>query len=142
MNKKMKKKSLFLIIWIGCIILAAVFANLGSQLFPEGSVGYTVFGVFTLIPFVTFIVFLIRWKKTCSSCKEGKMILLDYEDGDSISRTVDVIKADKVKDSKGNLVGTIERKEQETSIWTPKFKIYKCDHCGYESKKVASVRKS
>lgn len=142
MGQKLKPRSLFLIAWIGSIIIAGIIASAGSAMFPEGTTGYTVVSVFTLIAVISFVYYLIKWKNTCPSCKEGKMNLVGYEDGETSLRTDNVVKTDKVKDSKGNLVLTIERKEKESSLVTPKYKIYRCDHCGHEIQKLASVKRS
>ncbi|MGI6782566.1 MAG: hypothetical protein ACOX56_07155 [Acholeplasmataceae bacterium] len=131
----MKKRNLFLLIWIGSLVLLVVFGAVANT-FKQESAGYTAFGALGLIALISFIVFLVMWKKTCPSCKNGKMIYTHNEDGESFVSDRNVTKSSDIKDRKGNLVGTVETTEEQSYLVTPSYKIYECNKCGHTIQKL------
>ena len=132
----MKKRDIYLLIWSGCFALTCICALIFDSL-EEGSAIQTVFSFITVAFLVAGIVFVICWKNTCSLCKEGKMVFIGNEDGESYT-TTSTIKTgtSTVKNKHGEVIRTFVRTAEVDFLVTPILKICCCNKCGNEVRKV------
>ena len=132
----MNKKNLFLIIWIGCFVMTLIF-SLIFNLVEEGSGGYTVMALLVVASLAAGIIFVFNWKKICPECKDGKLVYVRDEEGESFTKTLEEKSGTStIKNKSGEVIKTVEKTAVNDYLITPIYKVYICDNCGYEHKKL------